>query len=57
MFCPEADLSKGMIAENRHVVFSWKLSDEKTSDVLLEQMLERTHNLWKEYKYNPRNIR
>jgi hypothetical protein len=36
MFGSEADTSEGMFAENRHVVFSWKLSVEKTSDVLLE---------------------
>jgi hypothetical protein len=26
---------------------------EQTHAVLLEQMLERTHHVWKEYAYNP----
>jgi hypothetical protein len=34
------------------VVFCWKLSCERASDVLLEQTLERTHDVWKEYIYN-----
>ena len=40
------------LAENRHLFF-WKLSSERACDVLLEQMLERTRDVWKKYKYNP----
>jgi hypothetical protein len=39
--------------ENRHVVLFWKLPGKGARDVLLEQMLERTHAVWKVYKYNP----
>jgi hypothetical protein len=41
----------GIFAENRHVVFSWKLSGERSCDVLLAWMLERTRDVWKESKY------
>jgi hypothetical protein len=40
-------------AENRCVVFFWKLPGERACDVLLEQMFERTWDVWKEYKSNP----
>jgi hypothetical protein len=32
----------GCFAENRHVVFFWKLPGKGACDVLLEWMLERT---------------
>ena len=38
---------RGCFAENRHVVFFWKLSGERACDVLLEQMLERACDVWK----------
>jgi len=45
----------GCFAENRHVVFFWKLPEGEKGGcgVLLEQMLERTRDVWKGYKYNP----
>ena len=43
----------GCFAENRHMVFFWKLPGKRACGVLLEQMLERTHDVWKGYKYIP----
>ena len=43
----------GPSAENRHVVFSQKLPGKRTYGVLLQQTLEKTHDVWKGYKYNP----
>jgi hypothetical protein len=40
-------------AENRHMVFFWKLSEKGACDVLLERTLKKTHDVWKGYKYNP----
>jgi hypothetical protein len=37
----------GCSAENRHVVFSWKLPGKRICDVLLEQMRESAHDVWK----------
>jgi hypothetical protein len=45
----------GCFGENRHVVFFWKLPGERACDVLLEWMLERTCDVRKGYKYNPRD--
>lgn len=45
---------RGRFAENRHMVSFWTLScEEGACDVLLEQILERSHDIWKEFKYNP----
>ena len=44
---------RGCFAENRHTVFFLKLSGERACNSLLEWMLERTCDVWKEYKYNP----
>ena len=44
---------RGCFAENRHMVFLAKLSGERACDFLLKWMLERTCNVWKEYKCNP----
>ena len=52
MFCWSGHM-RGCFAEDRPVVFSWKLSCGEGCDVLLERMLERTHDVWKGYKYNP----
>jgi hypothetical protein len=41
-----------MFAENRHMVFFWKLPGKGACDVLLEQTLSRTHDVWKQCKYN-----
>jgi hypothetical protein len=35
------------------MVFFWRWPVERVCDILLEQMLERTRDVWKEYKYNP----
>jgi len=43
----------GYFADNRHVVFFWKLPGKEASEVLLEQMLKRTLDAWKGYKCNP----
>jgi hypothetical protein len=37
------------------MVFFWKLPRERACGVLLEKMLERPHDIWKGYKYNPRD--
>jgi hypothetical protein len=42
-----------MFAENRHMVLLWKLPGKRACDVLLEWTPERTHDVWKGYKYNP----
>ena len=45
---------RGRFAENRHMVSFWTLScEEGACDVWLEQILERSRDIWKEYKYNP----
>ena len=46
-------LMRGCFCWSRHVVLSWRQSGKRPCDVLLEQMLERTHDVWKGYKYNP----
>lgn len=38
-------------------MFSWKLLGEVICDVLLVWMLERAHDVWKKYKYNPTESR
>ena len=43
----------GCFAENRHVVFFWKLPGKMTCNVLLERMLKRTCGVWEGYKSNP----
>ena len=43
-------------AKNRHVLFFWRLPCEKACDALPELMFERMHDVWKEYKYNPKDI-
>lgn len=43
---PEADTLE-CFAENRKLFF-WKLSGEQACDVLLEQTLERTCDIWKD---------
>lgn len=35
------------------MVLFWKLLGEKVCGILLEQTLERIHDIWKEYKYIP----
>lgn len=42
----------GCFAKNRHVFF-WRRSGKNTCDVLLEQMLEKTCDVCRGYKYNP----
>lgn len=39
-------------AEDRHVVLFWRQPGKEAWDVLLEQMLERTRDIWKGYKDN-----
>jgi hypothetical protein len=43
----------GCFAENRHVVFFWMMPGKGTCDILLHLSFERTHDIWKGYKYNP----
>ena len=40
-------LIRGCFAEKRQVVDFWKPYGERACDVLLEWMLERTHDVWK----------
>ena len=40
-------LTRGCFAENRHVVFFWKLPRKRTWNALLEWMLERCLVVWK----------
>lgn len=54
---PEAAMWEEVFDENRHIVFFWKLSNELKCDILLEYFLERTHEVLKEYKYNPTDSR
>lgn len=35
------------------MVFVWKLTGKRTCGIYLEQVLERTLDVWKVYKYNP----
>jgi hypothetical protein len=42
----------GCFAEKRHVVFFRRQPGKGACDVLLEWVLERTHDFWKGYKYN-----
>ena len=44
---------RGCFAENRCVGFFWKQPRKMTCDVLVEQMLERTCDDLKGYKYDP----
>lgn len=37
------------------MVFFWELPGKGACDVSLEQMSERTRDVWHEYKYNPTN--
>jgi hypothetical protein len=41
----------GCFAENRHMVLFWKQPGKIVCDVSLEWTLERTHDVWKGYKY------
>ena len=43
----------GCFAEKGHMVFFWMLPGKRAWDVLLEQTLEKTRDVWKGYKYNP----
>ena len=45
-----------MLRLDKHMVFFWKLPRERACDVLLEWMLERTHDVWKEYKCNSQTV-
>ena len=49
----EHRLMGGRFAENRHVVFFWKLPGKGACGVLPEQMLERTRDVREGYNYNP----
>ena len=43
----------GCFVENRHMVFFWKLPRKRAHDTLLDWTLERAHDSWKGYKYDP----
>ena len=43
----------GCFAQNRLMMFLGGQPGKRTCDVLLEQMLERTRDVWKKYKYSP----
>ena len=43
----------GCFPENRQVVLFWKQPGKRPCDVFLEQILERSRDIWKGYKYNP----
>ena len=43
-------------AEKQHIVFFWKLPRKGACDVLLMWMLERTCDVWKGYKNNPKTV-
>jgi hypothetical protein len=47
---------RGCFAESRDTVFFCKLFCERARGVLMKQTRERTHGVWKEYKYNPTDI-
>jgi hypothetical protein len=37
----------GCFAENSPMVFFWKITGKRTCNILVEQTLERTCNVWK----------
>ena len=43
-------LERGCFAENGHVVLFWKLLGERPYDALMKWRLERTNDIWKEYR-------
>ena len=47
---------RGCFAENRHVVFFWKLPGERARDGMLDRMLARTHDVWKESKKDSQTV-
>ena len=49
-------LMRGCFAGNRHMVYFWMMPGERTRDVLLEWMRERTRDVWKESKCNPKTV-
>ena len=46
-------LMGGCFAKNRHIMFFWSQPGKRDHDVLLEQTLERTRDVWKGYKCGP----
>jgi hypothetical protein len=43
---------RGCFAENRSMVFFWKLTGKRACDILLDQTLERTCDVWEGYQFN-----
>lgn len=43
----------GRFVKNRHVVIFWRQPGKGACDALLEQMLEKTTDVWEGYKHNP----
>lgn len=37
--------------KNRHILFSWRQPGKRACNVFLEEMLEKTQDVWKAYKY------
>jgi hypothetical protein len=54
-FFPEADTSQDVLLRTGMWCFSGSCLEKGACDVFLEQMLGRTHDIWKGYKYNPTN--
>lgn len=46
---------EGLFCWGRCIMFFWKQTGKRVSDCFLEQMLERTKDVWKGFKYNPTN--
>ena len=51
----EAGMWEDVLLRTDKCCFFWKQPGKRACDVLLEWMLERTHDVWKGYKYNPRD--
>jgi hypothetical protein len=43
----------GCFAEIRHMLFFFMLPSKRAGDVFVEHMFDRTHDIWKGYRYNP----
>ena len=49
----EADTWKDVLLRTNRWWFFWKLPGKRVYDVLLEWLCEKTHDVWKGYKYSP----
>ena len=43
----------GCFAKNKHMAFFWNLPLNEAFDVLVEQTIVRSHDVWEGHKYSP----